>query len=341
VSTDPSTAQPTAAGVLAEAAASLARGIDLDAAIGALIAGAARSTGAGLAALFVQDPEAGGLQLVAADGFEDAALAGFEAEVAGDPAHPIAAAARDARPDVGSVRPGLDGQPMTGAYLPLVVARDGIDLPLGVLAFGWPGERTIDDDERALLSASADLIALSLDRVRLATLVHERSEWFERLAHTDALTGLANTRLLDRVLELEVARAGRQASELSVIVFDIDDFAAFNEQAGREAGDDALRRVAATLTGSVRLVDTVARTGADEFVVVAPGSAGETVGRRLVDAVAALDEADEGVTVSAGVARFPADGTAASALLEGARRALEAAKAGGTGAIAVASTDED
>lgn len=340
MSTDPSTAQPTAAGVLAEAVASLARGTDLDAAIGTLIARAARSTGAGMAALFVQDPEAGGLQLVAADGFEDAALADFEAGVTGDPSHPIAAAARDARADVGSVGPAPDGQPMTGAYLPLVVARDGIDLPLGVLAFGWPGERSIGDEERALLSAAADLIALSLDRVRLATLVHERSEWLERLAQTDALTGLANARLLDRVLELEVARAGRQATELSVIVFDIDDFAGFNERAGREAGDDALRRVAAALTGSVRLVDTVARTGADEFVVLAPGSAGETVGRRLIEAVAALDDAAEGVTVSAGVARFPADGTAASALLEGARHALEAAKAGGTGTIAVASADE-
>ncbi len=195
MSTDPSADQPSAIRVLADAAASLARGTDLDAAIGGLIAGAADSTGAALAALFVQDPEVGGLQLVAAHGFASDALADLEAEVTGDADHPIAVAARDARPNVGRAGPGPDGAGTTAADLPLVVARDGIDLPLGVLSLGWSGERTIDDDERALLSATADLIALSLDRVRLTTLVHERSEWFERLAQTDALTGLANSRL--------------------------------------------------------------------------------------------------------------------------------------------------
>jgi len=339
VSTEPSTDQPNALRVVADAAASLARGTDLDAAIGTLIAGAAGSTGAELAALFVQDPEAGGLQLVAAHGFPDEAIGGFEAEVVGDPDHPISVAARDARPNIGRIGTRPDGTLMTGADLPLIVARDGIDLPLGVLSFGWSGERSVPEEERALLSAAADLIAMALDRVRLATLVHERSEWFERLAHTDALTGLANTRLLDRVLELEVARAGRQGSELSVIVFDVDDFGSFNERAGREAGDDALRRVAAALTGSVRLVDTVARSGADEFVVVASGSAGEIVARRLIDAIAALDEDAGGVTVSAGVARFPADGTAAEALMEGARQALAGARADGSGSLGVVAAE--
>jgi diguanylate cyclase (GGDEF)-like protein len=340
VSTDPSADQSGPIHVLADAAASLARGTDLDGSIGRLVADAAGATGAALAALFVQDPEAGGLQLVAAHGFASDALAGFETEVTGDPDHPIAVAARDARPNVGRVGARPDGAAMTGADLPLVVARDGIDLPLGVLSFGWSGERTIGDDERAFLSATADVIALSLDRVRLATLVHERSEWLERLAQTDALTGLANSRLLDRVLELEVARAGRQGSELSVIVFDVDDFGGFNERAGREAGDDALRQVAAALTGSVRLVDTVARIGADEFVVVAPGSAGQTVARRLIDAVAALDESGDGVTVSAAVARFPADGTSAEGLLQEARIALAGAKADGSGLLVMLSGGE-
>ena len=71
-------------------------------------------------------------------------------------------------------------------------------------------------------------------------------------------------------------------------MFDIDDFRAANAIDGHEAGDDILRRVAAVLAGSVRLVDTVGRIGGDEFVLVAPGSAGAMVAQRVQDGIAAL-----------------------------------------------------
>ncbi len=65
-------------------------------------------------------------------------------------------------------------------------------------------------------SALADLAAVAIDRARLASMILERSEWFERMAHTDPLTGLANQRTFARVLELELARAARQGSEISL-----------------------------------------------------------------------------------------------------------------------------
>src|SRR4029078_12822439 len=84
----------------------------------------------------------------------------------------------------------------------------------------------------------------------------------------------------------------------------------------QEPGDDGLRSVASVLAESVRLVDTVARYGGDEFVVIAPGSAGATVATRVVDGVIALAPiGDAAVSVSAGVARFPADGASAEELL--------------------------
>ena len=81
--------------------------------------------------------------------------------------------------------------------------------------------------------------------------------------------------------------------------------------------------MAAILAESVRLVDTIARTGGDEFVLVAPGSAGVTVAKRVLDGIAALEAVDGlPVSVTVGVARFPQDGADAEALVAAARRAL-------------------
>ena len=156
-----------------------------------------------------------------------------------------------------------------------------------------------------MIEALASLAALAADRARLASNAAERSEWFERMAATDPLTGIANERTVARVLELELARAGRQGGEVSLALFDVDDFRAANATDGR-AADDILRRVAAVLAESVRFVDTVGRIGGDEFVLVAPGSAGVIVAKRVQDGIAALPGvAGRGVSVSAGVARFP------------------------------------
>ena len=107
-------------------------------------------------------------------------------------------------------------------------------------------------------------------------------------------------------------------------MFDVDDFRATNRDGGHEAGDDVLRRVAAVLAESVRLVDTVGRIGGDEFVLVAPGSAGMTVAQRVIDGIAALPAGRRAATisVSAGVARFPADGTDADELIAAATDGL-------------------
>jgi diguanylate cyclase (GGDEF)-like protein len=154
------------------------------------------------------------------------------------------------------------------------------------------------------------------------------------MAHTDPLTGLANERTVARILELELARAGRQGSEVSLAVFDVDDFRATNAGAGHDVGDDVLRRVAAVLAESVRLVDTVGRIGGDEFVLVAPGSAGAMVARRVQDGIAALPAvAGLVVSVSAGVATFPADGSDSEALIASAMDALTRAKEAGVGSV--------
>ena len=211
--------------------------------------------------------------------------------------------------------------------LPLIASRAGIEEPLGAIALTFASEADATAADPTFLQLVADVAALAVDRSRLAATAAERSEWFERLANTDPLTGLANQRTILRVLELELTRAGRQGGEVSVAVFDVDDFAATNEASGRDAGDDVLRSVAAVLAGSVRLVDTVARFGGDEFLLVAPGSAGATVTRRVLDGIADLPPiAGRTITITAGVARFPDDGTGVESLIAAAQAALDRAR---------------
>ena len=322
--------------LLAEAAAALAHGPGLEVVLDGLLQSAVASSSARSAAIFVQDPDRAELEVVASTGFEDGELAGFVSAVTENPEHPVrgAVASRLATFDAQPTRAGATG---LRSHLPIVVTRDQVDVPLGVLAVSHP--QPLADRERSLLTAVADLAAVAIDRARLVSLASERSEWFERMAHMDPLTGLANARTFARVLELELARAGRQGGEVSVAVFDVDDFRTTNAAAGHAIGDDVLREVAAVLAESVRLVDTVARYGGDEFVLVAPGSAGMTVARRVLAGVAALPEiAERRVSVSAGVARFPADGTTADELLAAAERALAEARDSGAGTLTEANS---
>ena len=99
-----------------------------------------------------------------------------------------------------------------------------------------------------------------------------------RVALTDPLTGLVERPDPRRASSSSrspgrSARGPRSRSPL----FDVDGFRELNEPAGARAGDRACARWRAVLAETVRLVDTVGRTGGDEFVLVAPGSAGVTV----------------------------------------------------------------
>ncbi len=313
--------------VLSAGAAALARAADLDTALAVIVQAGATAVGAPVAAVFGHDPDRDGLEMLVTLGIDDAGATAIAAEVSGDPDHPIRRAALDRTGSLGRDGTAPDGLPMTFADLPLVVASGGgAEYCVGVLSFGWPGTHHVDTDEEALLVGTADLAAATISAFRLASMVSERAEWLQRITHTDGLTGLANDRTLARVLELEVARAQRQGSEVSVAVFDIDAFTALNVAAGAPAGDQVLRQVATILAETVRLVDTIARTGADEFVLVAPGSAGVTVARRVLDGIARLDAVDgRTVTVSAGVARFPQDGVDAETVLAAARAAVKGA----------------
>ena len=217
--------------------------------------------------------------------------------------------------------------------------RGGIDIPWASSA-GLAGAATLSDRDTSR-RRDCGVVAVAVDRARLASMIQERSEWFERMAHTDPLTGLANQRTFARILELELARAADRTAR-SDRFFDIDGFGATNAALGHEAGDDVLRAVASVLAESVRLVDTVARYGGDEFVLIAPGAAGAPVAQRVLDRVQSLPVVGgAAITVSAGIARFPTTGPRPMISSTAAIGALTSARSTGPGHIASAGIEAE
>ena len=211
--------------------------------------------------------------------------AGFESMVAEDPAHPIHKAALDRTGSLGRTWVSPAGASVTFADLPLVVASGDAEACVGVLSFGWEGEHEVTPPRRPCSSRWRTSRRPRSPRSARSSMATERAEWFERVAHTDPLTGLSNGRTLGRVLELEVARAQRQGSEVSVAMFDVDGFTALNEASGSRAGDQVLRQVAAVLAETVRLVDTVAPDRRRRVRRRRAGVGGVTVARRVLEGI--------------------------------------------------------
>jgi diguanylate cyclase len=152
------------------------------------------------------------------------------------------------------------------------------------------------------------------------------------LAHSDHLTGLRNRRGLDDALASAVLRATPERI-LAVYALDLDGFKPVNDRHGHDIGDALLRIVAQRLTGSTRADDVVARTGGDEFVVMAEGLASDAqardLGLKLVDAFHApfaFTTYSCLVSATIGYALAPVDGTDPVALLKAADAAMYAGK---------------
>jgi diguanylate cyclase (GGDEF)-like protein len=134
----------------------------------------------------------------------------------------------------------------------------------------------------------------------------------EDQARQDLLTGLANRRVLEERLKQALAQAARDERVVAVAFIDLDHFKPINDELGHAAGDALLRELATRLTSMVRDVDTVARVGGDEFVVVlsAPESAEAVEGviRRIIDAVGrpvTIAGREVQVGCSVGIALYP------------------------------------
>ncbi len=171
-----------------------------------------------------------------------------------------------------------------------------------------------------------------------------------RLTSLDGLTGIANRRHFDDMLDREWRRSMRQGAEFSVIMCDVDHFKAFNDTLGHQAGDDCLKAIASALPRAMdRGGELVAHYGGEEFVIILPETSingAHVVAERMRSAIEALEilnpSAPGGrVTASFGIASGIAmPETEPAALIKAADKALYRAKHEGRNRIATISSME-
>lgn len=175
--------------------------------------------------------------------------------------------------------------------------------------------------------------------------MHELRRRLSELALTDSLTGLPNRRRFEEVLQSELDRACRYSGRCTVGMVDVDFFKHYNDAVGHLAGDAVLRELADVMRREIRLHDMVARYGGEEFALIMI-NAGKREARPVLERL--LHEVQEHpfrhrdiqplgrITVSAGLASVPEDGTTADELLRKADAALYRAKRSGRNRLCLA-----
>ncbi|WP_368086082.1 diguanylate cyclase [Sphingomonas sp. OK281] len=132
----------------------------------------------------------------------------------------------------------------------------------------------IEAENRFRMSVLTENIASALVNHRLQRSLREQTI-------RDPLTGLFNRRYMEEALKLEIARASRAGSPLSLVMCDIDHFKRFNDEFGHDAGDAVLQTVAAEMRSRFRDGDVVCRFGGEEFTIIAPGTTAEALAGRV------------------------------------------------------------
>ncbi|MDP6689435.1 MAG: diguanylate cyclase [Alphaproteobacteria bacterium] len=178
-----------------------------------------------------------------------------------------------------------------------------------------------DREER--LEAQAAEMAVVAEELAVA------EQQMKFLANHDALTGLPSSRLATDRIGMAIAAARRDRTKCALLFMDLDGFKAVNDSLGHEAGDIVLKGVAERMRACTREVDTVARIGGDEFVVVLPGVIAERqaaeLSERLIDALShefPVKGASARIGISIGIAFFPDDADTSDELMRQADLAM-------------------
>jgi diguanylate cyclase (GGDEF)-like protein len=156
-------------------------------------------------------------------------------------------------------------------------------------------------------------IVLPLRKEKFPALIRlkEHIEHLTMLQGQDALTGLANRRGFDHAMAMEVERSSRFKTPLTLCVMDLDNFKAVNDTYGHQCGDNVIKTMAAVLQTEMRMIDTAARIGGEEFALLLPGT-GQARALNLLQRIQSIiqsteiicDAAKLNMTMSMGVASY-------------------------------------
>jgi diguanylate cyclase (GGDEF)-like protein/putative nucleotidyltransferase with HDIG domain len=209
------------------------------------------------------------------------------------------------------------------AYIAVIVAfREGFVTS--------PGANANEDVSSIVLLVGTAVVAgvfIVVLRDRLARMIRQLTE----AASTDPLTGLLNRRGFNQAIEAELARSKRNGQPFSLVLGDCDFFKDVNDSLGHNAGDEALLAIGQMIHHSRRRVDAAARMGGEEFALLLPETGTREaylVAERLRMGIAEMfAERAAPLTISFGVASYPAHAADDDSLVRAAGDALYAAKA--------------
>ena len=212
----------------------------------------------------------------------------------------------------------------TAYVLAPLVARDVVR---GMLYADDPPGDSISENQLRVMLDFASQAAIAVENARLYDQTRKLLEETQRLALTDALTGIPNRRAMTEMLERELHKSERFDSPFAFCILDLDDLKKINDSGGHSLGDLALKRFAQVLKKNARKGDIIARYAGDEFVVIMAQSDREHAERGVERILSALRR--NGLASSIGVSMFPIDGTDGQTLFFAADEALYGAKQAG------------
>jgi len=187
------------------------------------------------------------------------------------------------------------------------------------------------------------VLALALHATLMALVVGRLIDELRRLSMYDALTGLLNRRAMEEALQAQIRSSRRGGETFAVMMLDLDYFKRINDDFGHGVGDLALKHVSSLLRGALRDIDSLARFGGEEFVVLMPGatlSHAEPIAERLRTLLYSTPMASEAnlvsLSISIGVAEWVQSDDDLSHLLLRADAALFQAKVQGRNRVVAA-----
>ncbi|HET6180037.1 MAG TPA: sensor domain-containing diguanylate cyclase [Candidatus Sulfotelmatobacter sp.] len=204
---------------------------------------------------------------------------------------------------------------------------------LGVLTLHSSQRNAFRESELQSLESVADICASSIQNAHYV-------ERIRQLSYLDGLTGIFNRRFFELRIMEEIERARRCGTGMAVVMVDIDQFKKLNDEFGHLLGDEVLRQVSSLFHQQLRKIDVVCRYGGEEFaILLTQTNAQHALGvaeklRRLVEGWQ-FSGVPRTVTLSAGVAAFPDQGTTRDELIRAADTGLYAAKQGGRNRVCV------